>query len=36
MNRTEEKRMYLTSIPYAEGAKKQPHPDGKFYKLIKN
>ena len=32
MNRTEEKRLVPTSIPYAEGAKKQPYPDGKFYK----
>ena len=35
MNRTEEKRLVPTSIPYAEGAKKMPHPDGNYYKQIK-
>ena len=35
MNRTEEKRLVPTSIIYAEGAKKQPYPDGNFYKQIK-
>ena len=34
--RTEEKRFGATSLPYAEGAKKQPYPDGNFYKQIKN
>lgn len=32
LTRMEEKRYVPTSIPYNEGAKKQPYDDGNFYK----
>lgn len=34
MTRTEERRSVPTSIPYNEGAKKQPYYDGVFYKSV--
>lgn len=35
-NRTEEKRYVPTSVPFNEGARKQPYPDGVFYKYMKS
>ena len=32
LNRQEEKRLIVTSLPYNEGEKKKPHKDGTFYK----
>ena len=34
LNRQEEKRPVVTSIPYDEGAKKKPYKDGTFYKSM--